>query len=199
MGEIFSYSIESGIILILLYIAYKLTMAGERQFGTNRATIYSIYAGALILPWAYPAIGEAFKGRTTGAAAFDIDTPAVFTGTAATDESAPIWPDVLLWIYLAGAAIAFIRLIISIVRIVRIAKKREHHTLNNGYTLVLTDEREFSPFSFMRYIVISREDYEKSRNEILTHEFTHLRLCHWVDQLIGNGVAIFMWYNPQRG
>lgn len=197
MGEIFSYSIEGGIILILLYIAYKLTMAGERQFAANRATIHSIYAGALILPWAYPAIGQILKGNgTPGVSNIDIGMLGAFIGDTPADESTPIWPKVLLWIYLTGIVLTSARLIASIIRIVRIANSRERQTLYTGHILVLTDEREFSPFSFMRYIVISREDYEKSRNEILTHELTHLRQRHWVDQLIANVAAIFMWYNP---
>lgn len=197
VGSIFSYSIVSGIILIFLYIAYKLTMAGERQFNINRAVIYAIYALALVLPAAYPAL----KSMEWGSPQIQMSPVEVVPelGTfelIAGDAEIPVWSVVLLWIYLAGVCVASVRLIASISRIIYIAKSKGSIRLDNGYILVLTDDRMFSPFSFMRYIIISREDYEKCRDVILTHEITHLRQHHWIDQIAANLVAIFQWYNP---
>ncbi|MCM1490874.1 MAG: hypothetical protein NC095_08635 [Muribaculum sp.] len=198
MGAIFSYSLVSSIILILLYIAYKFTMAGERQFALNRAMIYAIYAMALIAPIAYPA-ARSIQWSAPQATVVTIDVESNF-GIISTVQKAveqtPVWLQAILWIYFIGVVAATIRLIASVARIFLFARNRENLRLDNGYILVLTDDRRFSPFSFMRYIVISRDDYEKSKNEILIHEMTHLRKNHWIDQMLGNVIAIFLWYNP---
>ena len=85
---------------------------------------------------------------------------------------------------------------LCVARIFLLARQKECLHLSNGYTLVITDDRMFSPFSFFHFIIISREDYERSSEEILIHETTHLRKLHWIDQMTGNLVAIFTWYNP---
>ena len=198
MGAIFSYSLVSSIILILLYIAYKFTMAGERQFALNRTMIYAIYATALIAPIAYPA-ARSIQWSSPQATVVTIDVESNFGIISAVEKAAeqtPVWLQAILWIYIIGLVVATIRLIASVARIFLLARNKGNLRLDNGYILVLTDDRKFSPFSFMRYIVISREDYEKSKNEILIHEMTHLRKNHWIDQMVGNVIAIFLWYNP---
>lgn len=172
-------------------------MSGEKQFSCNRAMVYGIYAASLLLPAAY-SIAKSIHtdAANTTIAATDITPHISIITTPLVTEAMPIWPKHLLLIYLTGAIFASLRLIACIARICYITKRGENVTLDNGYTLVLTTDRIFSPFSFMRYIVISREDYEKSKDEILTHETAHLRCHHWIDQITANIIAIFMWYNP---
>ncbi|MCM1297072.1 MAG: M56 family metallopeptidase [Muribaculaceae bacterium] len=187
----------SSIILILLYIAYKFTMAGERQFAFNRAMVFSIYAMSLLMPVVYPALKQIQWGVEKTAAVIDID-PIGFAAYPVVNiiDETPSWIQIVLWIYLAGMVVATLRLAVSIIRIMILSKSKSNQKLDDGYTLIITDDRLFSPFSFMRYIVISREDFERSEKEILIHEMTHLRKHHWIDQMIGNFMAIFLWYNP---
>lgn len=196
MGAIFSYSLTSGIILILAYIAYKIVMADEKQFAMNRLAIYLIYATALLLPAAYPEIKALFNSVHEVKASVEIEPGfATFPILTATEET-PRWIRIILAVYFTGVIIASARLALCVARIFLLARRKECHRLSNGYTLVITDDRVFSPFSFFHFIVISREDYERSSEEILIHETTHLRKLHWIDQITGNLVAIFTWYNP---
>jgi hypothetical protein len=48
----------------------------------------------------------------------------------------------------------------------------------------------------MRYIIISRTDWEENRDEILTHETAHIRYFHSWDVLIAGCCVIFHWFNP---
>lgn len=182
--------------MVFLYIAYKLTMAGERQFAVNRVAIYAMYAVSLLLPAVYTVV-KTMQIVESQIADTNIEIMPLGAMTIlAAEVETPSWPRVMLWIYLIGVVLASVRLMVSIMRIVGLARSRENHRLDNGYILVLTDDRHFSPFSFMRYIVISKEDYSRSKDEILTHEITHLRKLHWIDQISANIIAIFMWYNP---
>ena len=44
MGEFLSYSIESGLLLLALYLGYRLFLARENQHSYNRNVLLLIYA-----------------------------------------------------------------------------------------------------------------------------------------------------------
>ena len=64
-----------------------------------------------------------------------------------------------------------------------------------GITLVVHD-RAVAPFSWMKYIVISRKDLEENGREILIHETAHIRNRHSIDLLIADVCIFFQWFNP---
>lgn len=177
-------------------------MAGERQFAFNRIMIFTIYAISLLVPLMYPTI-KAIEFGSVDVSMNDVATPVInithdttILSVQPIETTAPAWLRSLLWIYLAGVIAASLRLLISLTTIFITTQRKDHIKLDNGYILVITDNEKFSPFSFLQYIVISRNDYNKSKREILIHEFTHLSKHHWLDQIFANFVAIFMWYNP---
>lgn len=57
-------------------------------------------------------------------------------------------------------------------------------------------ETPTASFSWMKYIVLSREDYEEGCTQILTHEKAHVALRHSWDLLFVNLVATLQWFNP---
>ena len=65
-----------------------------------------------------------------------------------------------------------------------------------AYTLVITPDSRFAPFSWMHYVVISRADYDSAAHTILTHETEHIRCQHWIDLLLAQAVCIVNWFNP---
>ncbi len=46
-----SYSIESSVVLVGLYLAYKWVLASECQHSFNRLVLWIIYAMALLMPF----------------------------------------------------------------------------------------------------------------------------------------------------
>lgn len=67
--------------------------------------------------------------------------------------------------------------------------------LESGETLIIT-ETDTAPFSWMKYIVISREDYESGYSQILTHEKAHIALRHSWDILFVDMITALQWFNP---
>lgn len=43
---------------------------------------------------------------------------------------------------------------------------------------------------------MSQNDYESSSDIIITHEFSHLKLKHWIDLLAAQFIAMLQWFNP---
>jgi hypothetical protein len=71
----------------------------------------------------------------------------------------------------------------------------EHRILESGETLVITDA-EIAPFSWMKYIVLSREDHENGYSQILIHEKAHIALRHSWDILFVDMITALQWFNP---
>lgn len=67
--------------------------------------------------------------------------------------------------------------------------RREHVTL-------IVHNKEVAPFSWMKYIVISRKDLEENGREILIHELAHIRNRHSLDLLVADVCVFFQWFNP---
>lgn len=193
MGTLFSYSIYSAIIMAMLYLTYKWVLAGENQHRANRAILLSIYAVSMtafpLSLWLRALATRHTATSTTGIA--DVELP-IISGAELPDSSVA---DVLLWIYLAGMAVVAIHTLLVWIRLARIVSDGEQMPVGH-YTLVLTDRKGIAPFSWRRYIVMSRGDYADSGQMILCHETRHLDLHHPVDLMVAQLVAIIEWWNP---
>ena len=60
----------------------------------------------------------------------------------------------------------------------------------------MVHNQEIVPFSWMKYIVISRKDLEENGREILIHEMAHIHHRHSVDLLVADICIFFQWFNP---
>ncbi|MDE6403455.1 MAG: M56 family metallopeptidase, partial [Muribaculaceae bacterium] len=190
--QFLSYSLVSGICLLSMFLAYKLFLAGENQHRYNRAILMAIYfvsfaavpAAALIQRFTAPAVVQ-----TLAVSDLDINL------AVADPVSQPLWPTLLLWIFIAGMLVVVVKTLITWVRILSVIRAGQK-IRRDGYTFVLTDNGRFAPFSWMRYIVISRADYDSNGSAIMAHELKHIQSSHWIDLLIAQLVCIVNWFNP---
>ncbi len=86
-------------------------------------------------------------------------------------------PHILIWIYTLGVIIAIVNTIIIVIKLVRIIKSGERHSIGK-YSVVVVPATHIAPFSWLKFIVLSRDDYESSFDMIITHESHHLKLNH---------------------
>jgi len=199
IGHLFAYSLSSGIIMLALYLIYKWIMANENQHLYNRGVLLGIYIVSMAaLPlWAtcsrlFAHAAPMAMQRATAVMATDLDINAFI----AVQE--PEWPvmRVILWIYLAGMVGVAMHTLIIAVRLYGIISRGEH-VRHGRFTLVVIDRpTRLAPFSWGRYMVMARSDYESAGEIIATHEEQHLRSRHWLDLLAAQAVAMLCWYNP---
>ena len=83
----------------------------------------------------------------------------------------------------------------SLSRLLLLIKSGKRERLEGGVRLIVL-EREVAPFSWMRYIVISRKDLEEDGREILIHEMAHIQNRHSIDLLVADICIFFQWFNP---
>ncbi len=191
MGQLLSYSIQSGILLLAMYLIYKWILANENQYRFNRIVLLSIYAIAFT---AFPIINLFAYSEPLPASEINASI-SIIPIEMQSDHS-----DLILWkaivsIYLAGMICVALRTLLVIGKLYTIVRRGEHVKMP-GCTLVLTDNNGVSPFSWMHFIVMSREEYESSGNLILAHERQHICCRHWIDLLLAQLVILICWFNP---
>jgi TonB family protein len=98
-------------------------------------------------------------------------------------------------LYLAGLFASFGFFLFQLFRFWRDTKGGTSTKDEEGNTIVIRGG-EFSPYSFLHYIIISVSDYERLRKPILAHEQAHIRLGHSWDLLLLEVVKAIQWFNP---
>ncbi len=192
MGEFLSYSITSGLLMLAMYLAYRLFLAKDNQHDFNRGVLLMIY----FLSFATTPVMSALKYmlRADAAQRFNISDLKI-TDVELTETAHPLWGKILIWVFIIGMAIVTCKTIFTWIRLIRIIKSSKKIQCD-GYILAVTDCERYAPFSWMRYVVISRKDYEVNSGSILAHEMKHVAAHHWVDLLIAQAVCIVNWFNP---
>ena len=201
-----TYALKASIALALLYTPYILFMRKETLFGTNRTTLLL----ALLLSFAIPFIDIP---------ALHIDIPAaeeieyfaenisigeaqpVVQPTTATVETKQINVQDAIYYFLCLPYIIVMLIVVAkkIYELYRINKNIRRGTLwrddRDDYT-IYCHAGETAPYSWMKNIVISQEDYEKFGKEIILHEEGHIRHRHSWDMLLISAAESLQWFNP---
>lgn len=198
MGALFSYSLYSSILLSLLYLTYKWVLAGENQHSFNRVALWGIYAVSLLaLPVGGWIGGLVSSGSAVGA---EIELGEMMMaladdGSADLPVGQPLYLTLLLWLYAVGMVLALMQTLWIAMKLSRIISRGERLE-EGGYRVIITGDEGIAPFSWCRYVVMSRRDWDESGRMILTHELQHLRLRHWIDLVVAQVIGILQWYNP---
>ncbi|MDE6435967.1 MAG: M56 family metallopeptidase [Muribaculaceae bacterium] len=192
MGELLSYSIACGLVMLAMYLAYTACLARYNQHTFNRGVLMIIYAVAFA---GTPAL-MAILGRHTPATYPAVSVAEIQNAVSAGAPIAkPLWGTVLIWIYMLGMAAVALKTLSTWLRLIKVIRSGEK-IMRDGFVLVLTDDERYAPFSWLHYAVISRSDYTHHSTAILTHELKHIASGHWVDLLIAQAVCIVNWFNP---
>lgn len=192
MGAFLSYSIVSGLLMLSMFLAYRVFLARENQHDYNRCVLLAIYfISFATLPVIDLIQSLTISAPTQGMMLEEIE----ITAGTITSAAKPIWGTLLIWLFIAGMAVVTVKTVVIWIRLVKVIRSGEKIT-QGEYTLVLTDDEKLAPFSWLRYIVISRADYNSNCLAITTHEMKHVACRHWIDLLVAQIVCIVNWFNP---
>ena len=195
MTDLLIYQGKAAIALVAFYIFYRLLLSKETFHRFNRIVLLGTAAMAFVLPLCVITVNKTVVLPAMTPVETIVETVGeVVTGTATVPQE-PIWPTILMGIFLIGALGVVLMTVVSIIKVKSIINSGEHQTLVSGETLVIT-ENGTAPFSWMKYIVLSREDYESGYSQILTHEKAHIALRHSWDLLFVDLITVLQWFNP---
>ena len=200
MGIFLIYILKSAVCLSLFYLFYRLLLSKETFHRFNRIALLGILFLSLLIPFIEVTTAHQTELSQTVltveqllmmAEAMD---PAEVT-VAQPEELSISWVQVLLLFYLVGIIFFACRNLYSLSRLLLLIKSGKQERLEGGVRLIVL-EREVAPFSWMRYIVISRKDLEEDGREILIHEMAHIQNRHSIDLLVADICIFFQWFNP---
>ena len=195
MTEFLIYQGKTAIILAVFYMFYRLLLSKDTFHRFNRIILLGTAALSFVLPLCVITIHEVVTIPAVQSAPQVMESATIGTMAAVAEVSEPIWPYVICAVFAIGALGVLLMAVVSIAKVICIIRSGEHHTLESSETLVITDA-EIAPFSWMKYIVLSREDYENGYSQILTHEKAHIALKHSWDVLFVDMITALQWFNP---
>lgn len=207
---------KSAIVLALLYGCYVVFLSRDTYHRFNRIVLLAITLLSFILPAfristqqpqaVHRALHELEMGleasdmtETSDAMnqdAYELSTTALSAQTEVEEHTGvPPFSLVVKTIYLMGVLVVFLRLVWYVTNTVLQMRGGLRLKDEQGNTVVVK-AGDFAPFSFMRWIVININDYERNRESILKHEQAHIRFLHSYDIILLQFVKLFQWFNP---
>ena len=216
MGLFLIYMLKVAICMLLFFAFNKLVLSKDTYHTFNRIAWLFVAIISLSLPlveWhGFEPISADIELMATPSVAMDMSNVAL---DRAEDTSINIFVIVrnIFIVYVLFATLLFIKLSLSYIRLFAfIIPKREVLATDKKYYELLDEcmkivgikrnihfvihNEAMSPFSWMSYIVVSREDLEENGKDILIHELAHSKHLHSYDLLLADILIIFQWFNP---
>lgn len=100
------------------------------------------------------------------------------------------FPMIMSVIYLSGVSILFLKLLLSIIKVIRTKSNAEVCRFGK-FLIVKTDSS--IPFSFLNMIFLPKNG---SNPMIVEHEMTHVKQAHWIDLILTEIASVLLWFNP---
>ena len=200
MGVFFIYILKSSVCLVLFYLFFRLLLSKETFHRFNRMALLGVLFFSLLIPCIEVTTRHQVEVQQAVLSIEQLllmaELEATPANVGAVQETPTIsWVQIVLLVYLAGILFLVCRNIYSLICLFRLVHSGKHEKLEKGVTLVVHNQ-EIAPFSWMKYIVISRKDLEENGREILIHEMSHIHHRHLVDLLVADICIFFQWFNP---
>ena len=200
MGVFFIYILKSSVCLVLFYLFFRLLLSKETFHRFNRMALLGVLFFSLLIPCIEVTTRHQVEVQQAVLSIEQLllmaELEATPANVGAVQETPTIsWVQIVLLVYLAGILFLVCRNIYSLICLFRLVHSGKHEKLEKGVTLVVHNQ-EIAPFSWMKYIVISRKDLEENGREILIHEMAHIHHRHLVDLLVADICLFFQWFNP---
>ena len=199
--KMLSYILKTTLCWSLFYLLYHVWLGKETFFKINRWYLLGTALLGLIIPaidfqWIFPVQEEAALVHYLQPISIGVDQLETIIVTASADEAGFDWWRLLVYIYWAGAAVFFARLLYGFFKINKLYKEGEKSGFN-GYRFVHTSTFHI-PFSFFKNLFWSKnfEVNEEDRQNILRHEEAHIFQWHSLDVVLFEMIGVLFWCSP---
>jgi hypothetical protein len=97
-------------------------------------------------------------------------------------------------IYVTITTLLLFRFIVNLRKI--LSQALTNQTISYKNCKIVLIEQDITPHSFLNYMFIYNKEYDNIENEILEHEYAHIKQRHTYDILLIEILQIFFWFNP---
>ena len=207
----------SAIAMALFFGLYWLTLRRSNLFRLRRFYLIGTLALSLVLPFvsielpsrvtpmaktiapsfgAAPEISVIQSSAEPVSVSYEVENET----TAAVESYTFSWRDFVWWGYLLGSVVAFILLVVKLIRTGRYYRRSilsDQLSTGDICVRVLGEPDGNLPFSFLRSVFVNPEMFTESElQQILRHERAHIRQRHTWDLLFTEAVRVLQWFNP---
>jgi len=191
MQDFLIYDAKVAVLIVVFYMFYRLMLSRETFHRVNRVVLLLTAVASFVLPLCVITLHKTVTLEVT---------PTVSVGDLqmeiAEDTKPEVWQVVLPLIFIIGVVVTLGHTLASMVKVMLLIRRSERHPQPDGTILCVTGNAEVPPFSWMRYIVMNRSDYEANDAAILAHERGHIRLRHSCDVVLVDLLTALQWFNP---
>ena len=193
MAAFFIYSIKVALCLAVFYLFYKLLLSRETFHTFNRIVLLACVALSLLVPVVH--VTTSHVSPTININNDITSVIYVISATVIEENKGITWIQLLFAAYIIGVVLFLIAEVVSLLRLWHIIASGRKAERRDGAQVVVT-EGNMPPFSWFRWIVVNRRDYEENGCEIITHELAHIRRRHSIDILLCDMLIVLQWFNP---
>ncbi len=204
MGTFLVYILKSAACLAVFYLFYKLLMSRDTFHRFNRFALLGLLVLSSLLPLVEVSVNRPAPVHETMLTLEQLlllaDVQA--EGEIVSQPTTALWVRVALMVYLVGIVFFAIRNLWSLGRLAVLLRRGRLEQLADWLpgraenVRLVVHNHDIAPFSWMRYIVLSRKDLEENGREILIHELAHIRNHHSWDLLLADLCIFVQWFNP---
>ena len=192
-----TYDLKVAALIAVFYMFYRLLLSRETFHHVNRVVLLLTAIASYVLPLCVITMHKTVVVEAT-------QTAVNIGGLTMMVEEAPrmpLWQLLAVGIFLLGVVATLGYTLSNVLRVWLLIRRSEQHPQSDG-TVVCVVDGDVSPFSWMHYIVLSRNDYHIPPLEgsgeafILAHERGHIRQHHSMDLLLVDTLTALQWFNP---
>lgn len=192
MMEFLTYDLKVAVILAVFYMFYRLLLSRETFHQVNRMVLLSTAILSFVLPLCVITIHKTVVVNMTKP---NINFGGMAMMVKEAEPQMPFWQTAAVIVFFIGMVITLGYTLLSILRVWMLIHRSEQHPQSDG-TVICVAKGNVSPFSWMRYIVLSQSDYEAQDASILAHERGHIRRRHSLDLILVDTLTALQWFNP---
>ncbi|GLU50683.1 TonB family protein [Dyadobacter frigoris] len=193
--ETLLYFGKVNIYWILFYACYWLLFRKHTFFVWNRAYL----VGSLLISFLLPVISIPETEQAAPTPFYSVSTVAAAVPfSAAAEYPIPETFDWIEWIWFCAAIGSFFmlkKLVKSFWDLSQIISQGDL-IKQPDYNLILLSDNKTGSFSFLKWLVLNRYDYENNPDPILRHEMVHIQQRHSLDILLIEIIKVAFWFNP---
>ena len=191
MLEFLIYDLKVAVLVAVFYMFYRLLLSRETFHSVNRMVLLFTAIASFVLPLCVITIHHTVVVEAAPAASIDFGEMMAVV----EEPRMPFWQMAAIAAFFIGMVVTLAYTLISVLRVCLLIHRSEKHPQQDG-TVVCVANGDVSPFSWMRYIVLSRSDYEVQNASILAHERGHIRRRHSLDLILVDTLTSLQWFNP---
>jgi len=189
------YLLEANLYLAVFYAGYYLFLRRETYYTLNRIYLLFSCIASFALPVMQLGVLKPVE-RPITTVQFSYTTQAA-TSTFIPVHVAPAapvftWQDGVVDVYLFGAAVLLVVLLVKLYQLLRLTRVKNPGTDGN-YKVIHLNESD-TAFSFFNYLFIGTKVQQAEM--IIKHELVHIKQKHSADIIFTELLKIVNWFNP---